>query len=82
MPLTIEIYTDNIRTVCYKISGFSEKEISELNSMDYREMKSVINAAVRHWADNVPACFVPNAEKILSAWTRDDAVFVEVRKEA
>lgn len=80
MPLTVDLYSDNIRTVCYKVSGFSDREISELNSMDYREMKAIVNAAVRHRAANVPECFVPNAEKILNVWTRGDAVFVEVGK--
>ena len=48
-----------------KITGFTDAELSELNSMDYREMKQKI-------AERLPV-----KKTILNAWVSNKTVFIE-----
>ena len=54
-----------------KITGFTDKELSELNSMDYREMKNVIMDVL------LSRRMIPFGTYILSAWVTDKVVFIE-----
>ena len=54
-----------------KITGYTEKELSELNSMDYRDMKAKIMESL------VSRRLIPYGTFILSAWVTDGAVFIE-----
>ena len=54
-----------------KITGYTEKELSELNSMDYRDMKEKIMESLIIKGLVSPDIF------ILSAWVTDGAVFIE-----
>lgn len=51
--------------VAVKITGFSDKELSELNSMDYREMKQKIAEALNL------------KQTIINAWVNGKSVFIE-----
>ena len=76
-PLTVtEIYRGHA-TRTMKIEGFSEKEISELNSMDYREMKDAILDALSFRNDglgNIWFC----GYGVYMVWLRDGAAFAEI----
>lgn len=75
--LQIEDYRRNIATTVKKITGFSTKELSELNSMDYREMKEcVLNTLDRR--NNGIGSVWHNGYMVFTAWIRDGAVFLEV----
>lgn len=60
--------------VTQKISGFSVKELSELNSMDYREMKMVI------WNALVSRKMLSNKTQIINAWVNGNDVFIETKE--
>ena len=51
--------------VATKVTGFTDKELSELNSMDYREMKQKIAEALNL------------KQTIINAWVNGKAVFIE-----
>lgn len=55
----------------HKITGFTDKEISELNSMDYREMKHIIMDAL------VSRRLIPYGLFILNAWIDGNAAYIE-----
>ena len=51
--------------VAIKVTGFTDKELSELNSMDYREMKQKIAEALNL------------KQTIINAWVNGKSVFIE-----
>ena len=51
--------------IAIKVTGFTDKELSELNSMDYREMKQKIADALNL------------KQTIINAWVNGKAVFIE-----
>jgi hypothetical protein len=51
--------------VATKVTGFTDKELSELNSMDYREMKQKIAEALNL------------KQTIINAWVNGKSVFIE-----
>lgn len=75
--LTIEDFRKCIGTDTKKITGFTEKELSELNSMDYREMKEKIVEILDSRNGNIGTCWYCGYG-IYNAWIRDGAVFVEI----
>ena len=54
-----------------KITGFTEKQLSELNSMDFREMKQTIQERL------TASRQIPYGVFIINAWISGDAVFIE-----
>ena len=54
-----------------KVTGFTEKQLSELNSMDYRDMKSVLMDTL------LSGRLIPYGNYIINAWVNDGTVFVE-----
>ena len=76
-PLRIETHFNSYSTRTVRITGFTEEELSELNSMDYREMKETVldmlddrncgQGTVWH-----------NGYGVYGMWIRDGAVFVEI----
>lgn len=76
-PLVI---TENYRgyaTRTMKIEGFTENEISELNSMDYREMRDAILDALSYRNNGIGNMWYCGYG-VYSVWIRDNAVFVEI----
>ena len=51
--------------VAIKVTGFTDKELSELNSMDYREMKQKIAEELNL------------KQTIINAWVNGKSVFIE-----
>lgn len=77
MELKTELFRQNASTQCIRITGFSENELSELNSMDYREMKETIIDMLDRRNDKLGSRWVGRG--FLSAWINNGAVFVEIR---
>lgn len=80
MSIKVETFRSGLGVDCMKLTGFSERELSELNSMDYREMKSTIIAVLDNRNNGLGTQW---AEKrsLYNAWIREGAVFVEIGKE-
>lgn len=79
MPLTITADRDNFSTRTMKITGFTEQELHELNSMDYRDMKETLLNIIDDRNKNTATCW-HNGYGIYCAWIRDDAAYVEIGK--
>ena len=60
-----------------KVSGFTEKELSELNSMDYREMKETVLTMLDFRNNGKGTCW-HNGYGVYQMWIRDGAVYVEI----
>lgn len=75
--LKIETFRKNIATTTMKITGFSEKELTELNSMDYREMKETIVDTLDRRNHGAGSMY-HNGYGMYQAWIRDGAVYIEV----
>lgn len=75
--LKIEDFRKGLGIDTKKITGFTEKELSELNSMDYREMKEKIVEILDSRNGDIGTCW-HCGYGIYNAWIRDGAVFVEV----
>lgn len=77
MPLKIETYQEDSRSRIMKITGLTEPELSELNSMDYREMIEKMVEILDARNGNRGTCWA-NGYGIYQMWIRDGAVFMEV----
>ena len=76
-PLKIETHCRNIGTQTMKVTGFTEPELSELNSMDYREMKDKVLDILDSRNGNTGTCW-HNGYGVYSMWINNGAVFVEI----
>ena len=76
-PLKIETAYKNVSTKVMKLTGFTEKELSELNSMDYREMMETVLDALDNRNNKVGTCW-HNGYGVHTMWIRDGAVYVEI----
>ena len=66
-----------IGTQVKKITGFTDEEISELNSMDYREMKETVLNILDERNGNIGTCWACG-NGVYQMWINDGAVFVEI----
>ena len=75
--LTISKEYERAATRVMKVTGFTERELSELNSMDYREMMETVIAAIeiRNGDGDIG---LYEGSYILTAWINDGAVFLEI----
>ena len=71
MTQKVEFFRRGLGADTLKITGFTEQELSELNSMDYREMKDIAWGII-----NSSGMYKLLA--LYSAWIRDGALYVEV----
>lgn len=74
MERKVEIFRRSVGSDTLKISGFTEKELSELNSMDYREMKDIALRVV-----SSSGVYKPTA--LYSAWIRGGELYAETSGE-
>ena len=75
--LTISKEYERAATRVMKVTGFTERELSELNSMDYREMMETVIAAIEI-RNGDGAIGLYEGAYILTAWINDGAVFLEI----
>ena len=75
--LTISKEYERAATRVMKVTGFTERELSELNSMDYREMKEKILEMLDDLNYGVGTCW-HNGYGVYNAWIREGAVFIEI----
>lgn len=81
MAIKIETFRSGLGVDCMKLTGFSESELSELNSMDYRDMKATIVAVLDNRNNGLGSEWVEKRD-LFNAWIREGAVFVEIGKES
>ena len=77
VALKVETINNRTGSSCMKLTGFTEAELSELNSMDYREMKEKIIDMLddrNNGLGTVWAC----GYGFWSAWIRDGAVYCDI----
>ena len=77
MPLKIETHQEDNRSRVMKITGLTEKELDELNSMDYREMISKMVEILDSRNDKQGTCWA-QGYGIYQMWIRNGSVFMEV----
>lgn len=77
MSLSVETWRTGIGTNTMKVTGFSEKELDELNSMDYRDMKETVLDCLDERCGGIGSAW-HNAYGVYQMWIREGAVFVEV----
>ena len=76
VPLKIETIRESFGTKTIQLTGFSEKDLSELNSMDYRDMKDKIVEIADARNHGIGTCW-HNGYGIYNAWILDGSVFIE-----
>lgn len=76
-PLTVELHAQSVGMKCMKITGFTEAELSELNSMDYREMKETILRVLDDRNGNLGTCWACGYG-VYNAWVSNGAVYVDI----
>lgn len=62
-----------------EVHGFTESELSELNSMDYNEMKETVLNTLDEYCDGIGTRW-HNGYGVYNMWIKDGAVFVEIGK--
>lgn len=75
--LDVSEYRVNLATKVMKVTGFTAKELDELNSMDYREMKDTVLCTLddrNNGLGNVWHC----GYGVYTLWIKNDSVFVEI----
>ena len=77
MPLKIETHQEDNRSRVMKITGLTEKELDELNSMDYREMICKMVEILDSRNDKQGTCWA-QGYGIYQMWISNGAVFMEV----
>ena len=75
--LTIETFREGLGVKTLKLTGFTEKELSELNSMDYREMKETIVQIANDRNNGIGSCWACGYG-LYNAWIMDGAVYIEI----
>jgi hypothetical protein len=68
-PLKVEQFYSTRSTNTMKITGFTYKELSELNSMDYREMKETVLDMLDDRNGGLGSCW-HNGYYVFSMWVR------------
>lgn len=76
-PLKIKKSYSKIGTDIMEVTGFTDKELSELSSMDYREMKETVLDMLDRLNGNTGTCW-HNGYGVYQMWIRGNAVFVEI----
>ena len=77
MALTIETAYKNTDTDTMKITGFTEQELSELNSMSYRDMIDTVLGILDNRNGCIGSCW-KCGYGVLQMWISNGAVFVEI----
>ena len=77
--LNVELYRVGIGVTVIKMTGLTEKELSELNSMDYRDMKEKIVEMLNYRTESGSIWTATN--RLYNAYIRDGAVFCEIGKD-
>lgn len=75
--LKIETHYRNTGTDTMKVTGFTEEELSELNSMDYREMQEKVLEMLDTRNGNLGDCW-KNGYGVYGMWIMNGAVYVEI----
>jgi hypothetical protein len=75
--LKVEPVVENIGTRVMKITGWTDNELSELNSMEYREMIDKILEILDVRNLNMGTCW-HNGYGVYTAWISGSTVFVEI----
>lgn len=76
-PLGIKITHEGFGKKTIQLTGFTEQELSELNSMDYREMKSKIAEIADERNNGIGTCWY-NGYGIYNAWIGDGCAYIEI----
>ena len=77
MPLKIDKCYHSRYTDTYKITGFTESELSELNSMTYKEMIEKILEVLNSRNGNIGTCW-HNGYGVRQMWISNGSVYAEV----
>ena len=78
-PLNTQKIRGSCGTNMLKVTGFSEKELSELTSMDYREMiDTVLDMLDRR--NNLLGTCLHNGYGVYTVWISGDTVNIEYGK--
>ena len=77
MPLQIETAYKNSGTDTMKVTGFTEQELSELNSMDYRDMIDTVLEILDTRNNGIGSSW-KCGYGVLLMWISNGAVFVEI----
>lgn len=75
--LDVSEFRVNTATRVMKINGFSEKEMSELNSMDYREMKETVLSALDQRNNGIGSVW-HNGYGVYTVWINNGTVYAEI----
>lgn len=67
----------NVGTRVMKVEGFSQKELSELNSMEYREMKDAVLTALDNRNGGIGSVWSAGYG-VYTVWIMNNCVFLEV----
>ena len=76
-PLTVEKYREGVSVNVMKVTGLSEQELSELNSMEYREMIDTFLDILDKRNPKLGTCW-HNGYGVLNVWIDEGIVYVEI----
>lgn len=77
MPLKVENDYHLVGSTIMKVTGFDDRELSELNSMDYREMIETVLNALDERNNGLGSCW-QNGYGVYTMWITDKSVMVEI----
>ena len=78
-PLTVERYREGVSVNVMKVTGLTDKELSELNSMEYREMIDTFLTILDQRNPNLGSCW-HNGYGVYTVWINNGAVYAEIGK--
>ena len=78
-PLTVEKYREGVSVIVLKVTGFSEPERSELNSMEYREMIDTFLDILDQRNPKLGTCW-HNGYGVFTVWINNGSVYAEIGK--
>lgn len=78
-PLTVEKYREGVSVNVMKVTGFSEQELSELNSMEYREMIDTFLDILDQRNPKLGTCW-HNGYGVFTVWINNWSVYAEIGK--
>lgn len=76
-PLTIEEWRKGMGTTTMKVDGFSDQELSDLNAMDYRDMKEVVLDELDSRNNGLGSQWF-RGYGVYQVWVREKSVYVEI----
>ena len=76
-PLKIEKHYNSYSTRTMKVTGFTKQELSELNSMDYREMMETVLDMLDDRNCGQGSAW-HNGYGVYGMWIRNNTVYVEI----